>query len=227
MTPLRRGRQVAFVAACGIVCGCLVTGCSGPPPRATELPRSAAASMPRASRQKLLAGATAVLERLDDFDEARGMELVFDRLVQWSRAAAPELGAEWRPDPLTGSLPERVRDAAQSLETTQFEAGGDVMFLRDQRWLAAIARVARGDAVDDLTVAERLFRWTVRSLALVSDPPLAPSESNPGTRWFLPGEILLAGRASPAQRAWIFLELLRHAGLPGVMLATAEGGDEP
>jgi hypothetical protein len=51
-----------------------------------------------------------------------------------------------------------------------------------------------------------------------------PTETNAGSRWFLPGEILLAGRASAAQRSWIFLELLRQAGLEGVMLAT---GDDP
>jgi tetratricopeptide (TPR) repeat protein len=77
-------------------------------------------------------------------------------------------------------------------------------------------------AEEDLDIAVNLFRWTVRSLAVVSDPPMAATESTPGTRWFLPGEILLSGRASPAQRAWIFLELVRHAGLDGVMLATGD-----
>ena len=51
---------------------------------------------------------------------------------------------------------------------------------------------------------------------------MVPTAANPGSRWFLPGEILLAGRASGPQRAWIFLELLRHAGLEGVMLATGD-----
>jgi hypothetical protein len=101
-----------------------------------------------------------------------------------------------------------------------FDAATDIQTLRDQRWLADIAATARGDAVEDLDIASNIFRWTVRSLALVSDPPMTATEATPGTRWFLPGEILLSGRASPAQRAWIFLELLRHAGLDGVMLAT-------
>jgi dienelactone hydrolase len=61
-------------------------------------------------------------------------------------------------------------------------------------------------------------------------PAPVPTADTPGTRWFLPGEILLAGRGSGAQRSWIFLELLRHAGLDGVMLATgseADGGLRP
>ena len=184
----------------------------------------------QAARQRLLAGALAVLDRFDDFDESRGAELVFDRLAQWSRVAAALTADEWQPDPLVNMLPERLRTAApEPLDAQGFDAAADVMFLRDQRWLADIARQARGDAVDDLTIATNLFNWTVRSLAAVSDPPLVPSESNPGSRWFLPGEILLAGRGSPPQRAWIFLELVRHAGLTGVMLATvdADGGVRP
>jgi hypothetical protein len=185
--------------------------------------RPAAPAASQAARQKLLAGALAVLDRFDDFDESRGAELVFDRLAQWSRAAAALTASDWRPDPLVDALPERLRAAIpEPLDAQGFDAAADVMFLRDQRWLADIARVARGDAVDDLAIATNLFDWTVRSLALVSDPPLVSSDSNPGTRWFLPGEILLTGRASPPQRAWIFLDLLRHAGLNGVMLATVD-----
>jgi len=173
----------------------------------------------------MLAGALAVLDRLDDFDEARGAELVFDRLNQWSQAS--QIGAnagDWRPDPLLETLPEGLRSlaTADALESPAFTLDGDVVFLRDQRWLADIARIVRSGAVDDLDVAERLFRWTVRSLALGGDPPMVPTAATPGTRWFLPGEILLAGRASGPQRAWIFLQLLRHAGLDGAMLATGD-----
>jgi tetratricopeptide (TPR) repeat protein len=177
----------------------------------------------------MLAGAWAVLDRLDDFDEARGLELVFDRLNQWSLAggAAAVLDG-WEADPLVGTLPEDLRGHADAtvLAAPTFTVDGDVRHLRDQRWLADIARVARAGAIDDLDVAVNLFRWTVRSLALVGDPPMVPTVANPGSRWLFPGEILLAGRASPPQRAWIFLELLRHAGLEGVMLATgaAEAG---
>jgi hypothetical protein len=53
---------------------------------------------------------------------------------------------------------------------------------------------------------------------------MVPSEETPGSRWFQLGEVLLSGRASAAQRSWVFLELLRQAGIDGVMLATS-GGD--
>ena len=176
-------------------------------------------------RQQLLDGAVAVLDRLDDYDEESAFAQVFDRLNQWSHAAviagAP-LAATWQVDPLFAALPDRLRGGTtpESLGSSVFDAATDIKALRDQRWLADIAATARGDAVEDLDIASNIFRWTVRSLALVSDPPMTATEATPGTRWFLPGEILLSGRASPAQRAWIFLELLRHAGLDGVMLAT-------
>ena len=208
-------------------------GCGSPPPPPPP-PSSAAQEqvrvMPVVSedvREKLLDGAVAVLDRLDDYDEESAFAQVFDRLNQWSHAAviagAP-LAANWNADPLLAALPDRLRagTTAESLGSAVFDAATDIQALRDQRWLADIAATARGDAVEDLDIAVNLFRWTVRSLAVVSDPPMASTEATPGSRWFLPGEILLSGRASPAQRAWIFLELLRHAGLDGVMLATGD-----
>jgi hypothetical protein len=168
-----------------------------------------------------VAGAISALARLDDFDEARAYEQAFDRLNQWSHL--PAAAAEgWRPDPLIDALRPPLRAAAAGLDRTGFDAGDDVIAIRDRRWLADIADSVRGDAVDDLDVARRLFDWTVRSLALVSDPPAVPSTDVPGTRWFMPGEVLLAGRASAAQRSWIFIELLRQAGIDSVVLATGD-----
>ena len=216
-----------------LVAGCLVAlaiGCDSPPPPLPPTTQEEVRVMPAVSedvREKLLDGAVAVLGRLDDYDEASAFAQVFDRLNQWSHAAviagAP-VAATWQVDPLFATLPDRLRAGTtpESLGSSVFDAATDIQALRDQRWLADIAASARGDAVEDLEIAVNLFRWTVRSLAVVSDPPMAATASTPGTRWFLPGEILLSGRASPAQRAWIFLELVRHAGLDGVMLATGD-----
>lgn len=186
----------------------------------------AVAVVPAEVRKQLLDGAIGVLRRLDDFDEAAAYEQVFDRLNQWSHAGVAEV--PWEADPLIQRLPEELRKSVsgEALAGSTFDGIDDPTFLRDQRWLADLAASIRGEAVDDLEIADRLFAWTVRSLALVSDPPMQPTSENSGARWFRQGEILLSGRASAAQRSWIFLELLRHAGLRGVMLATqAEGGD--
>jgi hypothetical protein len=208
----------------------LLIGCGSPPPPPVTQPTEQVRVMPVVSediREKLLEGAVSVLDRLEDYDEESAFSQVFDRLNQWSHAAViagATPTATWQVDPLFAGVPERLRAGTTplSLGSAVFDAEKDMIALRDQRWLADIATTARGDAVEDLEVATNLFRWTVRSLALVSDPPMAATEAAPGSRWFLPGEILLSGRASPAQRAWIFLELLRHAGLEGVMLATGD-----
>lgn len=184
-------------------------------------------AMPQGVRQQLLDGAMTVLGRLDGYDEASAFAQVFDRLNQWSHGlvvAGDDAGNAWKLDPLYATLPPTLSAMAtpESLGSGVFDANDDVAALRDQRWLADIAATARGDAVDDLAVACNLFDWTVRSLALVSDPPPVPTDATPGARWFSLGEVLLSGRASGAQRAWVFLELLRHAGLDGVMLATGD-----
>ena len=156
------------------------------------------------------------------------MELVFDRISQWNRAARPDT-SDWRPDPLVESVSADLRAATGGppLDADAFTMPADVVWLRDERWLADVAKTARGDAVSDLEVAAKLFRWTVRSLAPVADPPMVASTETEATRWWLPGEVLLAGRASPAQRTWVFLELARHAGLDAALLATPVPGAAP
>lgn len=212
----------------------VLAGCGEPKRQATREPSvepgtSPQPPAPRAMRNQLLAGMVSILSALDRYDESRGGEQAFDRLVQW-RHAAGEPKDSAVAGPSLESLPAAALEAGRPImERPRFDAPGDVVAIRDQCWLAAIARTVRGTASDDLEVAQSLFQWTVRSLAVVSDPPMIPSDTLPGTRWFLPGEILLAGRASPAQRAWIFLELLRQAGIDGVMVATgaADGPARP
>jgi hypothetical protein len=212
----RRGAGLIVLAGVALVAGCRPVA-----PAAPRTPQAATGAASRDSADKLLLGALGVLDRLDDFDEARAMELVFERISQWSRAARPDTSG-WRPDPLVDSVPADLRAAAgvPPLDADAFALPADVVWLRDERWLADVAKTARGDAVNDLDVATNLFRWTIRSLAPVADPPMVASTDTEATRWWLPGEILLAGRASPAQRTWVFLELARHAGLAAALLAT-------
>ena len=229
MRPSPKINSTIFILLTATLFGVLCVGCGGSAVAPKESAQ-AISTMPQEVRDTLLDGVMDVLGHLDNYEEAAASSQVFDRLNQWSHGSPPLAGAanEWRQDPLVQSLPERFQSVipAQSLGSAVFDAAGDVISLRDQAWLAGIVEVARGDAADDLAVAINLFRWTIRSLAISSDPPMVASATTPGSRWFLPGEILLAGRASPAQRAWIFLELLRQAGLNGVMLATGTAAQD-
>lgn len=231
--PRQRLQGLSLAIACCGLCGCgghVTPSSHGRPTPGPNDAVRATAAVPQAVRDRLLDGAMAVLGRLEGYEEASAFAQVFDRINQWSHAVALEGGdraVAWKLDPLLETLPANLRgDAAETLSSSTFDAVNDIPALRDQRWLADIAATARGDAIDDLEVAQKLFDWTVRSLAITSDPPMVPTQANPGSRWFLPGEILLAGRASGPQRAWIFLELLRHAGLDGVMLATGDAAAE-
>ena len=176
-------------------------------------------------RGKLLEGAITILDRLETYDEDLAVNQVFDRLNQWIHAdpvGDAIASSDWKPDRLLDELPEDYRElcTVEKLASSVFDPAYDIVAIRDQRWLADIANTAKGEALDDIDIAIELFRWTIRSLAIRSDPPLLAAASSEGVRWFERGEILLSGRGSAAQRSWIFLELLRQAGLKGVMLGT-------
>jgi len=211
----------------GVIAVAIITlaGCGGrstpPAPVASSAgPSAVPRGSARIASEKLMAGALAAVSRLDDFDEQRAFEQAFERLNQWSHSPAAE-APDWRVDPLVSTVREALRpDVETMLERPSFEAGSDVAFLRDRRWLADIASAARGEATDDLETARRLFEWTVQSLAITGDPPMVPTADNPGTRWLMLGEMLLSGRGSSAQRWWVFLERLRQAGSEGGVLAT-------
>lgn len=200
-----------------------LVGCSGRSPAPISPPRGAPVMQPRAAGA-VLEGALAILGQLEEYAEDEAYRQVSERLAEWRRlqpvAPPPAAGSEALTR-LVAALPERLRPPPASRDVVD-----ELRPLRDSCWLAGVARQCRDRTAtgEPLAVATELFQWTVRSLAIVADPPAVPTAATPGNRWLLPGEILLAGRASPPQRAWIFLELLRQAGIDGVMLATETAG---
>ncbi|MFN9368690.1 MAG: tetratricopeptide repeat protein [Planctomycetia bacterium] len=215
--------RAATIAAVTWTVSVSLAGCSGRPAAVpkSRLPAGATVSNKTAG-DSILAGALAVIERLDEYLDDEAARQVSERITEWRRLQPAVAGPH--PDPLLFALPERLRVDAEARQGVH--GSEDFRGLRDLCWLAGVARQARERRAgeDAVAVAAELFDWTVRSLASVADPPAVPTADAPGSRWLLPGEILLSGRASGPQRAWIFLELLRQAGIDGVMLAT--GGDD-
>jgi len=88
--------------------------------------------------------------------------------------------------------------------------------------LLTLPKTAKGESLDDIDVAIALFRWTIRSFGYRKRPTAVGNsyavarvcDGLSGAKFFY------LGRGSAAQRSWIFLELLRQAGLKGVMLGT-------
>ena len=204
----------------------LFTGCGDPPAN----PSTEVVIVPHVSddvRSKLLEGAMTILDSLENYEETLAVDQVFDRLNQWIHAdpvGDSAAIAEWKVDSLRNSLSTTYQGMCTDkvLASSVFDPNYDIVAIRDQRWLSDIAKTAHGEALDDVDIATSLFRWTIRSLAIQSDPPFMASADSKGVRWFERGEILLSGRASASQRSWIFLELLRQSGLQGVMLATVD-----
>ena len=136
---------------------------------------------------------------------------VVDRLNQWIRRA--QLPDEWRSDPLVETLSDDLRallvDA--SLADSIFKRE-DSRYLQEAVWLRDISVWARGDSLDPVERATRLFDWTVRNIQLETDESL-------GQVAYRPWHTLLFGRGTAEQRAWVFALLCRQQGLDVVMFA--------
>ena len=161
------------------------------------------------------------LDRMEQFETGQILKQICDRLNQWQQQEKPHIA--WQPDPLVAALPAEYQKlfAMKLLDSTQYHLPDDAWFLQQSVWLRDISRRARGDQFDDLAVAERLFDWTVRHIELEPDKPAAPEVIR-----HRPFEILLYGRGTAAERAWIFMLLARQQGLDVVMLAPASASDK-
>ena len=152
------------------------------------------------------------LNHLEEFEPDQILPQIRHRLDQWVEEKKPTV--EWQRDPLVETLPAELR-TSRSLKALDSEKFTDVdmLNLREAVWLRDIARSARGNQLDDLSIARQLFDWTIRNLQLEDEPAVAVA----GPRRFA-HEVLQVGKATARERAWIFLLLLRQQGLDGVML---------
>ena len=160
------------------------------------------------------------LNHLEDFPPEQMLPHLRDLLNHWQRATKPEVS--WQPDPVVKTLPEALRELPEvkRIGATDFDAK-DMEFLMECVWLRDIARTARGDGLDDVTIASRLFDWTVRNLQLEPDTAENGAVANQTL-----GEILLIGRATALERAWVFIQLCRQQGLEAVILAVPDDKDK-
>ena len=155
--------------------------------------------------------------------DERVLSQILDRLNPWSRQN--QALDDWEVDPLLETLPAELRDnqrlqpyiSTEALARLSFELQ-EVRLLQQAIWLRDISEWARGDGFDNLQRATSLFDWTVRNIQLVPDKDYRP-------RW--PGQTLLYGDGTAAQRAWIFALLCRQQGLEVVVLSvTDENGQQ-
>jgi tetratricopeptide (TPR) repeat protein len=198
----------------------LLTGCrpSGPTGPAPATPEASAGQW----RDELFTYAMENLNRLEEFAPGEMLQQIVERLNQWASHQAPPV--DWRLDPMLQKLPETLAafGDVEELERPDFTLA-DGEYLQEAVWLRDAAAWARGNELDELTRATRLFDWTVRNIAL--EPPLI-SNGKPVDRVpVVPWQTLLAGRGTAIDRVWVFLLLARQQGLEAAMLGVSASDD--
>jgi len=229
----------------------LATACQRRPDAAST-PQAAAKTV--APQQDFFRIAQQQLSRLDEFDAKQGMVQTAYYLNRWIQSC--EHDDAWRPEPMVETLPADLRTIApvQELGKREFTVD-DVRYLREASWARSISEWVSGLPADEdlepwfkelektrgephayeLSLAARLFDWTVRNIqldallpfpSLAAGPtgggpvlsPLQQAMSGPGYTAF-PWQTLLYGRGDAWQRARIFLLLCRQQQIDAVMLA--------
>ncbi len=137
-----------------------------------------------------------------------------DRLNQWIPTQPPPAG--WKLDPMLSKLSKPMADLPQikNLDRLEFSSF-DGFALQEAVWLRDIARWAKGDVIDDLERTKNIFDWTVRNVQIEYESP----------NWIprFPWETLWFGRGTAAERAWVFILLLRQLDIDAAVLLIEEG----
>ncbi len=229
-------RIAFFVMAIIAMTTPLWMGCGGSDPAESLALRNAQVNQ-KGWRGDLFEFAVGNLNRLEQYDEQM-LERVVGRLNEWISLVEP---IAWTPDAMVEQLSDEQRrlPSIAGLEDDKFTAY-DGHFLREAVWLRDVAASARidptlrasfpsrgqGDLRQDaennmLASAMRLFDWTVRNIAL--EEPDSSVEGRP--KFLSPWQVLLIGRGTAIERAWIFILLARQRGLDVVMLAYRDSDD--
>ncbi len=149
---------------------------------------------------------------------------IINRLNQWVRSQKPP--PDWKLDPMVATLPEPLKELSLVRDLGKLEfVRYDGFALREVVWLRDVSDWARGNELDDVDRAKRLFDWTVRNIQLEGDPADPGGES---AGWIpqVPWETLYFGRGTAMERAWVFVLLARQQGLDAAVLALGESPSE-
>ena len=206
---VRKFRWTAAWLSLGLLC----FGCTPPASTKSSTTKSDAAAEQEAESRTLrnLENAIAILQP-DKLGIASSPEQAIAVLNEWSRGAkriADKSGSVWeptRPHTLLKSLPKEWIDQV----TLEQFVERDAAFLRDCLWAGQAAKFGAGDAESDLEIVLNLFEYVVRNVDLISagrrNVPLGPFD------------VMVLGRGTAQERAWVFAELLRQRSIDSVIL---------
>jgi hypothetical protein len=147
------------------------------------------------------------------FDDAAFTSAV-DQLNQYLQRNVGVL-APWRDQDQVRTVALIGPDGANTAKSSQFIAA-DAVYLKSALFLRAVARDLEQSEPDSLRYAQRLFAW------LNQEVDFLPNGWQPNG---LPVDVCIRGTGTGNERAWIFLELLRQAGLQGCVVGIPTPGN--
>ena len=209
---------------CKIVCSCLLiaislcaAGCDDPQSSKGPLQGHVIVGDPRGQVFQTFASN---LNQLEDYPPEQILPHLRDLLNQWQRVMKPQ--TKWQLDPVLETLPKSLQELPEvkHIGSEEYDVA-DMAFLAECIWLRDIAATARGEGTDELAIASRLFDWTIRNLQI--EPETAEEGA---VKDQVLNEILLLGKATAIERAWVFILLCRQQGIDAVMLAVPDPKDK-
>ena len=126
---------------------------------------------------ELLQNVIGVLQTPEQFDdEQEAARQIIQRLNQWGRlfresAAAEGELLEFKLDPLFETLPKDARDQwGLRLTSDVYDMAYDPIFLREAIMLHDLQAQIRPEKLNNLSLAEAIFDWTVRNIQIDPQP---------------------------------------------------------
>jgi tetratricopeptide (TPR) repeat protein len=148
---------------------------------------------------------------------------IVDRLNLWTRTGAFAPG--WQADPMVATLPEEFRQLPMMADLSELDfTRYDGFALLEAKWMREVSQWTRGDELDDLSRAQRMFDWTVRSIAI--EPPRVGADGQLlSVVAQVPWEAIFYGRGTAWERAWVFMLMARQQGIEAAVLGIADADD--
>jgi len=193
---------------------CLVSvGCARPASTKSATSKSEAVAEQEAESRTLrnLQSAIANLQP-DKLGIASAPEQAIAVLNEWAKGAkhaAEKSGAGWEPTQPHALLKSLPKEWLEQIHLGQY-VERDAAFLRDCLWASQATKFGAGDAESDLDIVLNLFEFVVRNVDLIPagrrNVPLGPFD------------VMVLGRGTAQERAWVFAELLRQRSIDSVIL---------
>jgi hypothetical protein len=167
-------------------------------------------------RAEYLQTAIRNLSQIEQYAGGEMRQQIVDRLNQWSKNQKKPTA--WQRNTLLDQLPESLAKGSKVQELDQIKYDQlDGYYLEQSVWMRDLSAWTRGKSIDTLSRSTAMFDWIVRNIQLA---PQYPDMIGPIPQY--PWEIILAGRGTAIDRAWVFVLMARQQGIDAVILSFAD-----